>query len=163
MNKIAILLITLFCGSALAGFQGFNGSSDLGVMNQLACGDGISCVKVKGKMTMAADTFGQLGNIIAATAGTLTAAQCGSSFVNSGAVALVLPLASGVIGCKYTFITLNASNFDVDPNAANTIFALTNAAGDAIRNATVGNSVTLQAVTGGWAAVAIYGTWTDIN
>lgn len=48
--------------------------------------------------------------------------------------------------------------------AANCGSTVVNAAGDSIRNATVGNSVTLDLVSATtWAAVAIYGTYTDNN
>lgn len=102
---------------------------------------------------------------VAATATTLTAAQCGSTVINSGAVQIELPEASTVLGCRYTFITGNGSNFDVNPDNADQILVLTNAAGDAIRNATLGNSVTIEAISASeWAPVGKeQGTYTDIN
>lgn len=109
---------------------------------------------------------GYLENTITSTTTTLTIAQCGSTIVNDSADVLTLPEASTAIGCRYTFITNNASNFDINPaDASDTITLLTNAAGDAIRNATVGNSVTLQAVDAtNWSQVgAPVGTWSDIN
>lgn len=103
--------------------------------------------------------------ITQAAAVSLTLAQCGGIFRNAGAIQPVLPEASTVLGCSYTFTTANASNFDINPaDGTDYIQGLTNAAGDAIRNATVGNSVTLTAVTADlWVATAIYGTWSDIN
>lgn len=111
------------------------------------------------------DAFtGFLNNTITSTTTTLTAAQCGSTIVNDSADVLSLPEASTVIGCRYTFITNNASNFDVNPDNADLITVLTNAAGDAIRNATIGNSVCLQAVDAtNWSQCGIVGTWTDVN
>lgn len=107
---------------------------------------------------------GFLSKQVAATATTITAAQCGSTFYNTGAVVINLPLASGVLGCKLTFITANASNFDVNPNDLDQILVLTNATGDAIRNATLGNTVTLLAGAAlEWFDVAEKGTWSDIN
>lgn len=96
---------------------------------------------------------------------TLTAAMCGSIVTNSGAVVSTLPEASTVLGCQFTFVTGNASNFDVNPfDGTDQISLLTNAAGDAIRNATVGNSVTLVAVSNdAWHQVSIIGTWSDVN
>jgi len=44
------------------------------------------------------------------------------------------------------------------------ILVSTNAAGDSIRNATLGNSITLQAISASqWVPVAIQGTYTDNN
>lgn len=101
---------------------------------------------------------------VAATAVTATVAQCGATFINSGAVEVDLPEASTALGCRYTFITGHASNFDVDPEDSDQIAVLTNAAGDKIRNATVGNSVTLEAISASlWAVVAVYGTWSDAD
>lgn len=107
---------------------------------------------------------GFLQKQVAATATTITAAQCGSTFINTGAVQMELPEASTALGCRLTFITGNASNFDVNPDNADQILVLTNAAGDAIRNATLGNSVTLEAISASqWTPVAISGTYSDIN
>lgn len=102
--------------------------------------------------------------LVAATATTITAAQCGSTFYNSGAVEMELPEASTVLGCELTFVTLNAANFDIDPDAADQILVLTNAAGDKIRNATLGNTVTLLAASASqWVVIGEKGTWTDAD
>lgn len=107
---------------------------------------------------------GFLKNLVSATATTITAAQCGMTFYNAGAVQMELPEASTVLGCELTFVTLNATNFDVNPDTGDQILTLTNAAGDAIRNATVGNSVRIQAVSASqWAQISVNGTWSDIN
>lgn len=117
-----------------------------------------------GNVTMVGTLAGHLAPQVAATATTITAAQCGSTFSNSGAVQMELPEASTVIGCTLTFVTLNASNFDINPDNADQILTQTNAVGDAIRNATVGNSIVLRAVSASqWATIAVNGTWTDIN
>lgn len=109
--------------------------------------------------------YGYRRALVSATAVSLTAAQCGKIFYNAGAVQPVLPEASTVLGCSYTFVVANASNFDINPaDGVDYIQGLTNAAGDAIRNATVGGAVTLTAVGNDlWVATAIYGTWSDIN
>lgn len=102
---------------------------------------------------------------VAATATTITSSQCGSTFYNSGAVVIKLPkLATSNLGCRLTFIVANASNFDINPDDADTILNSTNVTGDASRNATLGGSIVLEGVsTTQWAVVAINGTWTDIN
>lgn len=107
---------------------------------------------------------GFLQNRILATATTLTAAQCGSTVYNGGAVEIELPEASTVLGCRYTFVTANAANFDIDPDGADQILVQTNAAGDMIRNATLGNTITIEAISASqWAVVGILGTWADAN
>lgn len=108
--------------------------------------------------------YGYLNKLVAATATTITASQCGETFYNTGAVVINLPEASGALGCKLTFVTLNASNFDVNPDDADQILVLTNAAGDAIRNATLGNTVVLQSMSASqWVEISAVGTWSDIN
>lgn len=107
---------------------------------------------------------GYLSNQVTATATTITAAQCGSTFINAGAIAINLPEASTAVGCRLTFITDNAANFDVNPDDADQILVQTDAAGDSIRNATLGNSITLQAVSASeWAPLSVVGTWSDNN
>ena len=160
---LTFLFTLLFSMPAFAGVRGYNGTTDLKVFDSVQCSSGLSCSRSAGKFVMVGGAPGARTTQTLATATTLTAAQCNSSFHNSGAIEIELPDADLVLGCRYTFITLNASNFHVDPDAADTIFGLTNAAGDRILNATLGNSVTLQAVATGWAAVGIYGTYTDAN
>lgn len=117
-----------------------------------------------GAVTLTSTLAGYLAPQVAATATTITAAQCGSTFSNSGAVQMELPEASTVIGCTLTFVTLNASNFDINPDNADQILTETDAVGDAMRNATVGNSITIRAVSASqWAVIAVNGTWSDIN
>ncbi len=110
---------------------------------------------------------GFLNKQVAATATTITAAQCGSSFINTGAVAMNLPEASTVLGCRLTFIVGNASNFDINPDDADIILpfsSITPSAGDSVRSATLGVSVTLEAISASqWAVVAGNGAYTDIN
>lgn len=107
---------------------------------------------------------GFLQNQVTATATTITAAQCGSTFINAGAIEIELPEASTVVGCRLTFVTANAANFDIDPDAADQILVQTNAAGDMIRNATLGNSITIQAINATqWAPISVSGTWADAN
>jgi len=102
--------------------------------------------------------------VVTATATTITTAQCGSTFINSGAVQMELFEASLAVGCTLTFVTANASNFDVNPDDADQILVQTNAAGDAMRNATLGNSITLRAINASqWTAISVSGTYTDIN
>lgn len=102
---------------------------------------------------------------VTATATTITAAQCGSTFINSGAIEMELPEASTVLGCQLTFIVGNASTFTIDPDGGDQIMLLTNAAGDALAADAVGESVVIEAISASaWAPVgAEKGTWTDSN
>lgn len=116
---------------------------------------------------------------VTSTTVTLTAAQCGATIVNDSADVLTLPEASTVLGCRYTFAVENASNMDINPNDATDLIrpftnliattpaAISPSAGDAIRCATVGCSITLEAVSANaWNVVASTapGTgWSDIN
>lgn len=163
---LASIFLTLSIVPAHAGFRAYNANTDLKLFTTIQCGDGIFCARntKKDALVVSASNLGILRERVPAVAGTLTKAQCGSTFYNTAAVELDLPEASTVIGCRYTFVTLNASNFDVDPDAADIILVQTDAAGDRIRNATLGNTITLEAVSASqWAVVGILGTWTDAN
>ena len=167
MKKLlsAFLLTALLSLSAYAGFEARNTTSNLKLFTGISCDQGLTCVRAKGGfLSMKPSGSGVQSSIVPATATTATAAQCGSTFVNSAAVEIDLPDAALVPGCKYTFVTLNASNFDIDPDAADIILVNTDAVGDRLRNATVGNTVTIQAVSASqWAIVGILGTWADAN
>lgn len=97
----------------------------------------------------------------------VTTAYAGQVLTNSGASgALVfnLPEASTWIGRQITFVVLAAQNLDVNPDDGDQILGLTNAAGDAIRNAVAGGTVTLAAVDAANIVVSSsYGTWSDVN
>lgn len=178
MKNFFIILSMLFSLSIFAGFEGMQDGTSLKLFNQLNCGSGLTCANVGGKFKMELDAIldmdlagdgsdqlvGFLSNRVLATATTLTAAQCGSTIYNGGAIEIELPEASTVLGCRFTFVTLNAANFDVDPDAADQVLVQTDAAGDKIRNATLGNSITIEAVSASqWAVVGILGTWADAN
>lgn len=134
-----------------------------------------------GSVTLSGDTVTinpGYSQLVTSTTVTLTAAQCGATIVNDSADVLTLPEASTVLGCEYTFVVNNASNLDINPNDATDIILpfvnaiatdptlISPAAGDAIRCATVGGSITLRAVSANnWVVVggvAGHG-WSDIN
>jgi len=99
---------------------------------------------------------------------TLTIAESGTVQTNSGAVGggiWNLPEASTAIGMYFTFAVSATQNLDINPDAADQILGLTNAAGDAIRNATAGSTITLLAIDAtNWVTVGTaYGTWSDVN
>lgn len=162
--KAILLVLSLFVANlAFAGVELKQSGKSLGTVISLDCGSSITCTK--DNMSKGYIKLNAAQPPIAATATTITADQCGSTFINSGAVLMNLPkVGTGTVGCQLTFVVGNASNFDINPDNADTILTLTNAAGDSIRNATVGGTVTLQAVgTASWVVLGVNGTWTDIN
>lgn len=98
---------------------------------------------------------------------TVSAGDAGQIYDNTGAggaVVFNLPEASTVIGKSFTFCVTAAQNLDVNPADGDTILGLTNAAGDAIRNATLGGSITLTVLdAANIVATAYQGTWSDVN
>ena len=98
---------------------------------------------------------------------TVSSGDAGQIYDNTGAggaVVFNLPEASTVIGKSFTFCVTAAQNLDVNPADGDQILGLTNAAGDAIRNATAGGSVTLTVLDAtNIVATAYQGTWSDVN
>jgi hypothetical protein len=43
---LSILMVTLFTTTAFAGFQGINGTTNLGIFNKVTCSTGLTCTKV---------------------------------------------------------------------------------------------------------------------
>jgi len=78
-----------------------------------------------------------------------------------------LPEASTAIGMQFTFVVMAAQNLDINPDDADIILTATNAAGDALRSATVGDTVTIAAVDAtNWVVISMYPTntdWTDAD
>ena len=162
---LVALTFAFLAPEANAGFRAYNGTQDLKVMQGITCASGMDCTVGKnGQLLMATAGSNALRTRVAATTATVTASACGKTYYNTAAAVVTLPLASTVLGCRITFVTGNASNFDVNPNNSDTILVVTNAAGDAIRNATVGNSIELEATAAlQWTQVSVVGTWTDVN
>lgn len=166
MKTITKFFVALFLSvlvfEANAGFEGLNDDTSLKIFNRINCATNIDCTrKGNGIFNIA---FKQSQTQVAATATTITEDQCGYTFINGGAVQMELPEASSVLGCRLTFVTGDASNFDINPDDADQILVETDAAGDAIRNATLGNSITLEAISASqWAVISVQGTYTDAN
>jgi hypothetical protein len=133
---------------------------------------------VQGVEGLGTDTLhGFLQSQVASTTTTITAAQCGKTFVSNSADVMALPEASTVLGCRYTFVCGTADNFDINPDDADVIgpvsttdgttgvVTLAPSAGDAIRCTDVGGSITIEAVGAAlWAQVAGgNGVWTDVD
>jgi hypothetical protein len=124
------------------------------------------------------DMSGFLQTQVASTTDSITAAQCGSTFVSNSADVMTLPEASTVLGCRLTFVCGTADDFDVNPAdgtdqigpalnsvAGGTGSAITPSAGDAIRCTDIGSSIVLEAVGSNlWAPIGVgNGAWTDVN
>lgn len=157
-----MFIATMLVGfSAYAGFGAYQSTQNLGVFANIKCSTGVSCSKSGDKLNIVASGgAAHVQNL--ATATVVTAAQCGQSFYNAGAVAMTLPLASTVLGCRFTFITMNATNFDVRANAADQILTSTSAVGRAARNAVVGSVIIVQAVAANkYVTISTQGTWAD--
>lgn len=97
----------------------------------------------------------------------VAAADSGQIYTNAGAggaVVFNLPEASTVIGQSFTFVVIAAQNLDVNPADADVILGATNAAGDALRNAVAGGSITLTVIDATNIVVTgINGSWADVN
>lgn len=159
---LAILTMGLSL-SAFAGIGGYNGTTNLGLFQNVKCSTGLTCTKVGANLQVSA--VASPTAFVAATATTITAAQCGTTFYNTGAVVMKLPKSSAsLLNCVIHFVTMNASNFDINPDDADRILILTDVTGDAIRNATIGNNISLKAVSATqWTQISGVGTYTDIN
>ena len=155
MAMIAIFTVT----SVFAAFRAYDDEQLIKVGVDLKCGRNIECVQDGNGIKLSVDQ--EQESIGAAT--TLTADQCGSTIINSGAYEVTLPEASVSLGCRYTFIVGAASNLTIDPDDADQIVLLTNAAGDSLVADAIGESVVLEAISASaWAPVgAVQGTWTD--
>lgn len=171
MRNIILSLVMLFVTATAFGSSKWINQSNavLGVKSEVKCSTGLTCTVVNGKINIAV-TGAQSGFLQTQSgtstvdAGDLSSSYCGGTIVGGYATTVVLPEASTVLGCRFTFVSTSQPSI-VDPaDTSDQILGLTNAAGDSITNATNGNSVVLEAVgANSWAPVAIYGTWSDSN
>jgi hypothetical protein len=119
---------------------------------------------------------GFLSAQVASTSATLTAAQCGSTILSNSPDVEILPEASTVLGCRFTFICGTADDFDIDPSTGDQFgvinvvgggaaSAITPTTDDEIRCTDVGSSITVEAISASyWSAVGpANGAWTDVN
>jgi len=162
---ISLMFTLLFTVSSHAGFEALNQGVSLDIFNRIDCTTGMSCSKLKDKLIITSTAVGVVNTIVAASTTTLTSAQCGSTIVYGATFVVSLPEASTVIGCRYTFVVNAVANMDINPDDADTILLLTNAAGDAIRADAVGETIVLEAINAtSWVTVgAEKGTWSDID
>lgn len=135
-------------------------------------------VTVEGNLTLADNILGDgateltgvVKDLVVATVTTCSIAQSGTVFYNTGAVQIELPEASAALGVYYTFVVLNAANFDINPDDADMIVGLCDVNGDMARSATLGDSITLLAVSASqWVVMSSSNTnasadsWVDGN
>ncbi len=98
---------------------------------------------------------------------TLTAANIGQIQVCTGAGVTNLPEASTWIGGTIPFVVNASANCDVNPDDADTILGLTNAAGDAVRCAAIGSTIIFKAISASeivaFGPNCVGGSWADVN
>lgn len=175
MKLIMIMMVAIFtmCSPVLAGFEGINDDTSLGIFNKIKCKSGLSCSRTgDGEFTL-----GAVQNQITATTTALTLAQCGSTVISAGVILAELPEASTVLGCQYTFVCGTADNFGINPSdgtdqilgfnyaAVSSTAALAPAAGDAIQCTDAGASLVMEATgANAWSVISVAnGVWADIN
>lgn len=169
LNLFFALLVACSLHPAMANFQGFNGDSNLKLFNKVKCDAGLTCSRT-GQGVFEIDVTDSAGSqtqvSITTSPTTLTSSQCASTVLGGDADETVnLPEASTVLGCRFTFIVNGASTLTVNPDDADQILLLTNAAGDATAANAAGESVVLEAISASqWAPVgAEKGTWSDVD
>jgi len=96
---------------------------------------------------------------------TVTIYDTGTLFNNKGATGqITYTLPAAVSDVWYCFYVYAAQTVLVNPDDADQIYHLTNAAGDAITNTTAGDSLCLHAVDAtGWIPMQENGTWNDAD
>lgn len=173
---VALFLVMFSVVTTEASVRIINASgADLGSYSKVKCASGMSCAASSGQMVIG--KAGGLESQVASTTVSITAAQCGSTFVSNSADVMTLPEASTVLGCRLTFVCGTADDFDVNPAdgtdvigpvnsvAGGTGAAITPSAGDAIRCTDIGSSIVLEAVGADrWVTIGVgNGAWTDVN
>lgn len=161
--KFLMTLIVLFFTAQVHAAEYFENTTSLGIFNRIVCGLGLDCSQgADRKLVIQAGTVE-----VASASGALSITDCGATYTLTASdnLTLDLPEASTAIGCEFGFATLNASaTVTVNPDDADQILGETNAAGDAISNNTVGDSIRLRAVSDSqWIAEGTVGTWADAN
>ena len=173
--SVLFLAVLVFSTNLFAGFEGMNGGSSLKIFDRINCGTNVTCTRTsRGIFNIASATavvgdgtgsmYGYLQEQGTATTSTLTAADCGKSYVTATTAEFDLPEASTVLGCRYTFTNGTTDVLTVDPYDNDFLYRVADASSDSITSDLIGNSVTLEAITAlGWAAVHYTTSWTDAN
>jgi hypothetical protein len=89
----------------------------------------------------------------------------GQIYTNTGAAGQTFNLPAAVAGMHFTVVLSAAVDVNINPDDADVILVLTNAAGDAISSdAAQGSRIELVAIDGtNWIALESAGTWSDVN
>lgn len=83
---------------------------------------------------------------------------------NQGSFSVTLTLPAAVAGLNYCFYNYDGDDVLIDPATGDTIYVLTNAAGDRVSNTTAGNSICLLAIDADtWIVMQSAGTWSDAD
>ena len=162
MKFLVLIGLFVFACTAQASVTAFTqAGAEIGTYAKLKCSSGVSCSESTGLLLVAGNTKHAIS-----TSTVATNAMCGHTFINSASATVTLPEASTVPGCRLTFFTGASANMMVDPaDGTDKILILTSAAGDRIRNSTLGSSLILESIGDDqWGVVGKeQGTWTDID
>lgn len=162
MKFLTMIVLVMFGTSAFAGFQGYQGTTNLGLAQAVKCSTGLTCSKVGEKLVMVASNMP--GIISQSTAVTLTSSDCGKTVSNPAAVSVNFPAGStSLIGCKFTAV-VGSGGLYLNMGASDKIVGLTSVNGNYILNSSVSNNITLEYLSSGlWFPRDISGTWTQGN
>lgn len=166
---ILTMILALFLApSTFASVRVFNSSgTQIGTYSDLKISTGLNVSQVSGKASVVLTDYG-FNRTQTAVSGDLTASDCGKTITADDSELYNLPaISSSTLGCRFTFIhgvsNSRTRRLTVNPQDADKILDLTNAAGDSVTQDTIGKSLVLEAIAPGWAPVQVYGTWTDSN
>jgi len=165
MKALLVLFSILFCFPSFASVRFFDNSGlDLGSQADVQCAYGTKCSQIAGKLYL--DNQSQVGSV-SASSQYLAATDCGKTIVQGAATSIteVLPEASTVPGCEFTFVSKLQGNLIVKPFAApDSILNMTIATGASVLSSSSGNILNLRAVDAdSWAAVGSVGRWFNNN
>jgi hypothetical protein len=169
MKFLFSILLLVLLTLPVQAFEGLEESASLGIFNRINCDTGLTCSKAAGGIFEidVSELAGVTQNRVSVGSNTtLTSSQCGSTVIVGGAHTVTLPEASTVLGCRYTVIVgSDTDTTTIDPDDADQLLLVTNAAGDSLTADAVGESITLEAISASeWAPIgAEKGTWTDAD
>lgn len=173
MTGFLTLIAMLFASPAFAVHFYDNSDVSVAQSSEVKCGPNISCALSSGKLLLKSTST----QVAVTGNATITAAQCGSTFVSSATGVLTLPEASTVLGCRISVVCGTTDDVDLNPadttdvigiagsiTGSNTTTTIAPSAGDAIRCTDVGAGFTVEAVGANlWAVLRTTGVITDVN
>jgi hypothetical protein len=144
MKKWILLIALAFSFNANA-FRGEDQTGlNIGSFSKIKCGLNTDCDAVSGNSFQMVEM-----KVVSVTAdSTLAKDDCGSLQIGLADVSITLPDAGSVFGCRYSFLNGNdASSLYVNPQADDNLEFITNAAGDGVLSNSLGDSLTIVAVS----------------